>query len=938
MKNAKPAARSRIWEVSLLLVIVLACLFWRSFLPGFVHFSNDGPLGMQNAAWMHMPEGLTGQWYDLNSIGLNHGMFPPSLTFIILWMLGPVGYAKFLAPVALLIIGLGACFFFRKLKLSPLAVALGALAGVLNSVFFTDACWGVASHEIALGMVFFALGLIVANTAETPPLTRWVRLALAGLCVGMNVVEAVDIGALYSLFVAAFVFFKSVFGEEGVIAKKLVRGVGSVVIVAVFAGFIALQTVLSLVGTQIQGIAGHGQDEAAKAANWDFATQWSEPKLETLGLFVPGLFGYKMDTPQGMMPAFQDAYRGGVYWGGMGRSPALDRYFDSGQTGTPPPGTMRLSGGGSYCGILVALIAAWAIAQSFRRKNPPFTAVQKKFIWFWTGVMFVSLLLSWGRFAPMFYGVFYQVPYFSTIRNPAKFIIFLSWAMVILFGYGVHLLSRRHLEIAAAKSTSLSGQLKNWWAKATSFDRKWTFACLGILGISVLGWLLYVSEKPALVSFLQARGFPDEDFAGQIATFSIHQAGWWLVIFAVAIGLLTLVVSGYFAGARAKWGGLLLGAFLVLDLSRADLPYIIHWNYIQKYDIDPANASNSTNPVINFLRNQPYEHRVAMLPFESQQHLRDDDDYFGGSGVYRIEWAQHHFLYYNIQSLDIIQMPRTPVDLEAFDSALAFSSPARRWELTNTRYLLGPAGFLVPLNEQLDPVQQRFHIALRFDIVPKPDITQHITELAQLTAVTNSDGDLALFNFAGALPRAKLYSNWQIAKASPAALQQWVKTIQQHVPQEMGNALAQCSTNDLATLHALAGTNFDAWKTVLVTAPLPSSPLAATNENAGTVEYKSYAPKHIVFAANATNPSVLLLNDKYDPNWHVTVDGQPAELLRCNFIMRGVYLPAGQHTVVFQFTLPDWPLKVTLAAIGLGIFLAGLLVFLSRKSQTAAAK
>ena len=50
--------------------------------------------------------------------------------------------------------------------------------------------------------------------------------------------------------------------------------------------------------------------------------------------------------------------------------------------------------------------------------------------------------------------------------------------------------------------------------------------------------------------------------------------------------------------------------------------------------------------------------------------------------------------------------------------------------------------------------------------------------------------------------------------------------------------------------------------------------------------------RHIVFAANATAPSVLLLNDKYDPNWHVTVDGKPAELLRCNFIMRGVYLHA----------------------------------------------
>ncbi|MEI9866644.1 MAG: hypothetical protein WDN00_19245 [Limisphaerales bacterium] len=139
------------------------------------------------------------------------------------------------------------------------------------------------------------------------------------------------------------------------------------------------KTVLGLVGTQIQGVVGTGQDAETKAQHWDFVTQWSLPKAETIGLLVPGLFGYKMDTPQNMMPAFQEAYRDGVYWGGVGRDPAIDRFFDSGGTGSPPPGSMRFTGGGNYCGILVALIAAWTIAQSFRRQNSAFTAMQKKY-------------------------------------------------------------------------------------------------------------------------------------------------------------------------------------------------------------------------------------------------------------------------------------------------------------------------------------------------------------------------------------------------------------------------------------------------------------------------------------------------------------------------------------------------------------------------------
>ncbi|MDD5139083.1 MAG: hypothetical protein PHY43_02350 [Verrucomicrobiales bacterium] len=901
MKNLKSTstARPRGWFAPLLLLLVLAVLFWRSFLPGFVHFSNDGPLGMQNGAWMHLPEAITGSWYDLNSIGSSAGAFSPSITSAVRWLLEPVGYAKFLAPVALWILGVGAWFFFRQLKFSPLAAVLGGLAAALNSTFFSTACWGVASQQIAIGMDFFALGLVVSNTAETPWLTRWSRLALAGLCVGVNVMEAADIGAIFSLFIAAYVFFKAL-NEDGVPAlKKIGGGILRVVVVAGFAGFIATQIVVALIGSQITGIAGTGQEKETKAARWDWATQWSLPKAETLAVFVPGLFGYKMDTPNNMMPALQDAYKGGQYWGGVGRDPAIDRYFDGGRQGPQPPsGFMRFAGGGVYAGILVALIAAWAVAQSFRRENSVFTASQKRFIWFWTAVLALSLPLAWGRFAPFskeydspgFYALLYHLPYFSTIRNPAKFILVFSWVIVILFGCGVHALSRRYLEVPASGSSSPFIQLKNWWAKVRGFDRNWTIACgVAVLG-SVLGWLIYSAQTPALVKYLQMVGFPDEGMAREIAAFSSAQVVWFIFYFAAAAGLCTLVIAGVFAGKRAKLGGILLGTLLLLDLGRANLPWIIHWDYAQKY---------ASNPIVDILKERPYENRVAVLPFRMPEQFQLFDQ------LYRIEWAQHHFPYYNIQSLDIIQMSRMPADLEAFEKALqprnsedsSYLIP-RRWQLTNTRHLLGPAGFLDVMNSQLDAGQQRFRIAQRFDVVPKPGI-ERPTRLEELTAVTSDTGAYALFEFTGALPRVKLYSHWQV------------------------------STNDEATLKMLGDKNFDPQQTVLVAAPLPAAP--STNQNSGTVEFKSYKPTDIIFDTKSEAPSVLLLNDRFDVNWRVRVDGKPAELLRCNFIMRGVYLPAGPHTVEFQFRLPNGPLKITLAAIATGFVLIGLLIFLGRR-------
>ena len=883
--NSITKPQSHVLEALALLAVILGLLFWKCFLPDYVQFSNDGPLGQQNAQWHQLPVAFTGCWFDLNDIGSSGGTVPPTLSTLFFWVLGPVGYAKFLVPIALFILGLGAWTFFRQLKLSPLAATLGTLAAALTSTFFSDACWGTAPHQIAFGMDFFALALIVSNSTTKSWLVRWVRLALAGFAVGINVVEAADIGAIFSVFVAAFALFHSV-TEDGTLVKNFTRGVGRIIIITAFACFFATQAIVVLVGTNIKGIAGTQQNSETKAEHWDWATQWSLPKAEALGIVVPGLFGYRMDTPDGRN-----------YWGGVGSDPSWDRYFANGEQGSPQ-GFQRFCGTGNYAGTLVLLVAAWAIAQSWRRQNSVFSELHRRFIWFWTAVLLLSLLLAFGRHAP-FYQFVYALPYFSTIRNPIKFLFVFSWAIVIIFAYGIHGLSRRYLEIPATGSPSLLSQFKPWRAKTRGFDRNWTSACIVVLIASLLAWLLFALQKPGLVTYLKKVGFPDEDgtrgLADAIATFSIWQVGWFILFFVLAAGLLALILSGAFAGPRARWAGIFLGVLLVCDLGRADLPWIVFWNYPQKY---------ASNPIVDVLRQKPYEQRVA--------DLRSDSLF---EQLYRIEWSQQLFTYYNIQSLDIIQMSRMPEDLAAYQSALAaMGTPgiARRWQLTNTRYFLGPAAYLDSLNQQLDPENRRFRFAQRFNVLPKPEIDvpsgitpeqfAHYLPLNKLTAVPTENGEYALFEFTGALPRAILYSHWQV------------------------------SPNDSVTLRTLTSADFDPWKTVLVSTPLPDAPATnTTSGNSGTVEFKSYDPADIQFNVQANTASVLLLNDKFDPNWHVFVDGKPSPLLRCNFIMRGVYVTAGAHSVEFTFSLPMSPLYISLSAIGVGILLCGFLFFSTRR-------
>jgi uncharacterized membrane protein YfhO len=124
---------------------------------------------------------------------------------------------------------------------------------------------------------------------------------------------------------------------------------------------------------------------------------------------------------------------------------------------------------------------------------------------------------------------------------------------------------------------------------------------------------------------------------------------------------------------------------------------------------------------------------------------------------------------------------------------------------------------------------------------------------------------------------------------------------------------------------------------VLVADPLPApAPSSDSSTNAGSITTTKYTPKHRALSVDAPFPAVLLLNDRFDPGWNVTVDGRPEPLLRCNYIMRGVYLPPGNHVVDFRFEPPHWTLYVSLTGIGLGLVLCGLLAFSGTRRNPSA--
>jgi hypothetical protein len=921
----------------------LAVLFYRSFLPHQILFSNDGPLGGMVAECSRLPGRFFGTWRDITWIGVESPSAAPTLTAIfqtLSYLTSPVLFFKFYAPATLLFVGFSAWVLFRQLEFHPAVCVLGGIAAGLNMHFVSTACWGLGTWNIATGMVFLALAAISSKSIKQ----TWAKAVLAGLAVGMNLMEGYDVGAIMSNYVGIFILFRAFSEETGLTRKTLIAALTEVLVI-LFAGMIAAHTIHSLVATQIEGVTGTAQDTETKERRWDFATQWSLPKVETLRLVTPGVFGYLMS------PNITSSDKSGAYWGLVGHDPRIDDLkSDDPQLQAKVVAGMadriplseadlqglkssdrvahdaatddiirgfgfirRHSGTGDYAGILVALLAVFALANSCRGANTPFSPAERRAVWFWGMAALISILAAWGRYG-FFYSLLYRLPYFSTIRNPVKFLTPFHVSWVLLAGYGSEALYRRYLRNPVKRAASLPGQFKLWWAGAAGFEKKWVAACALVLAASLAGAVVLCLSQERLADYLVRQKFP-APVAVRMAASSAVEAAWFIGFFLVAAGSLAVILSGAWSGLRAKTAWICLGAILILDLGRSDLPWIHYYDYQEKY---------AQNDIVDFLtKTKPYEQRVIgrLEPRRSASALS-----MGAFGQMYNFWLQNDFPYHDIQCLDFAEMPRMQEMDDAYLRNFEVRSTnqlfpvARLWELTGTRYLIYDARVATLLNEYTHPVKRSFRVVERYLIAAKKTgqnmedygdytVIRYVPKPGRLPGETDPDlhsATNAIIEFDQALPRAKLYAHWETPPDGPA------------------------------TLATLASTNFDPAQSVLLwsNTPVAQAP-GDPGADAGTVEITDYHPKIIKLRAVAKLPAVLLLNDRFVPSWSVSVDGHPAALLRCNYIMRGVFLTPGQHTVEFRFHAPQNTLYVSLGGWAAGLLVAGYLVYCgkSRKAK-----
>lgn len=98
-------------------------------------------------------------------------------------------------------------------------------------------------------------------------------------------------------------------------------------------------------------------------------------------------------------------------------------------------------------------------------------------------------------------------------------------------------------------------------------------------------------------------------------------------------------------------------------------------------------------------------------------------------------------------------------------------------------------------------------------------------------------------------------------------------------------------------------------------------------DSAALVTLKAYEPNQLTYDVTSARGGVVVFSEIYYPGWTATVDDQPVEVGRVDYVLRALTVGPGQHKVVLSFFPKSLDTTETVAYASLGVLL--LLVLLA---------
>ncbi|MFC1504603.1 YfhO family protein, partial [Spirochaetota bacterium] len=132
--------------------------------------------------------------------------------------------------------------------------------------------------------------------------------------------------------------------------------------------------------------------------------------------------------------------------------------------------------------------------------------------------------------------------------------------------------------------------------------------------------------------------------------------------------------------------------------------------------------------------------------------------------------------------------------------------------------------------------------------------------------------------------------------------------------------------------NTLQSPGFDPRKSVLLISDDDHADKFPPAHNTAHLQYSTditeYKQTKITIRTTLQDKGMLVLADHFDIGWNVYIDNKKSSIVRANYLMRGVFLDSGEHTVIFKYE-PSMA-TYTISLIGLFILLILICIYFYR--------
>lgn len=130
----------------------------------------------------------------------------------------------------------------------------------------------------------------------------------------------------------------------------------------------------------------------------------------------------------------------------------------------------------------------------------------------------------------------------------------------------------------------------------------------------------------------------------------------------------------------------------------------------------------------------------------------------------------------------------------------------------------------------------------------------------------------------------------------------------------------------LEEINALSSLDTRSQAVILGTEFAQQLPSLQPGNGEGNIELERYEVDELTYRSESPEAQLAVFSEVWYPFWEVYIDDKPAEMVRVNYILRALQVPAGEHTISFKFIPESKGKLLTIASSSLiGLFLLFLL-------------